>query len=122
MRHLGVLVVEDEVLLRRYTISLLNRRGCHTIGETSYGETAVEMNHKLLPDLILMDIRLKGRMNGIEAARKISQDSQTPILFMTAYDYLEQVKNEKIPNTLGFMNKPVDDIELDFYLNKIDCQ
>lgn len=122
MRHLGVLVVEDEVLLRRYTISLLNRRGCSTIGETSYGETAVEMNHELLPDLILMDIRLKGQMNGIEAARKISQDSQTPILFMTAFDYLEQVKNEKIPNTLGFMNKPVDDTELDFYLNKIDCQ
>jgi CheY-like chemotaxis protein len=119
MYHLRILVVEDEILIRKYVISLLTHLGCTIVGETSYGEEAVQLAKEKLPELILVDIRLKGDMNGIDAAKEIGKNFTIPILFMSAYDYRQRVNEEPIPNIVGYMNKPVEMDELEFYLKKL---
>lgn len=113
-----VFVVEDEILIRKYMVSLLKGLGCLIAGETSSGEQAVEMLSRDLPDLVLMDIRLKGSMDGIDAAKEINKHADIPILFMSAYDYEERITSAGIPNTLGYLTKPVDDSALKPYIEK----
>ena len=117
--YFRVLVVEDEILIRKYVILLLENVGCTVVGETAYAEKAIRLAGEKSPDLILMDIRLKGDMDGIEAAKEISSHSNAAILFMSACDYQKKVEALKIPNTLGYLNKPLEDYELGPYLKKL---
>lgn len=117
--YFRVLVVEDEVLIRKYVILLLESVGCTIVGETAYAEKAIRLTGEKSPDLILMDIRLKGDMDGIEAAKEISSHSNSAILFMSAYDYQKKVETLQIPNTLGYLKKPIEDYELRPYLKRL---
>ena len=117
--YFRVLVVEDEILIRKYVILLLESVGCTIVGETDYAEKAIPLAREKSPDLILMDIRLKGDMDGVEAAKEISSHSNAAILFMSAYDYQKKVETLEIPNTLGYMKKPIEDYELEPYLKKL---
>lgn len=117
--YFRVLVVEDEILIRKYVILLLESVGCTIVGETAYAEKAIRLAREKSPELILMDIRLKGDMDGIEAAKEISSHSNSAILFMSAYDYQKQVEAQQIPNTLGYLKKPLEDYELGPYLKKL---
>lgn len=80
-----VLIVEDSRLNAQITADILTRHGYETEIVTS-GEEAVEkaLNNIKSPDLILMDIELKGAIDGIDAARIIQQHKDIPILFLTA--------------------------------------
>lgn len=117
--YFRVLVVEDEILIRKYIILLLESVGCTVVGETSYAEKAIRLAREKSPELIIMDIRLKGEMDGIEAAREISSHSNAAILFMSAYDYQKQTEFQQIPNMLGYLKKPVEDYDLVTYLNRL---
>ena len=114
-----VLVVEDEILIRKYVILLLKKLGCTIVGETSGGEEAVRLSKEKQPELVLMDIRLKGKMDGIAAAREIGREAGVPILFMSAYDYQERVEQEQIPFILGYLKKPLEEYELESCLKKL---
>jgi YesN/AraC family two-component response regulator len=117
--YFRVLVVEDEILIRKYVILLLESVGCTIVGETAYAEKAIRLAGEKSPDLVLMDIRLKGDMDGIEAAKEISGHSNAAILFMSAYDYQKQVEAQQIPNFLGYLKKPLEDYELKPYLKRL---
>ena len=117
--YFRVLVVEDEILIRKYVILLLESVGCTIVGETAYAEKAIPLAREKSPDLILMDIRLKGDMDGIEAAKEIGCHSNAAILFMSAYDYQKKVETLQLPNILGYMKKPLEDYELGPYLKKL---
>jgi len=78
-----VLIVEDDLILNLLYESFMEKMGFETHGELVYGKTAVDMTRKIHPDLILMDIALEGDMNGIEAAHKIREFSDVPIIFIT---------------------------------------
>jgi YesN/AraC family two-component response regulator len=117
--YFRVLVVEDEILIRKYVILLLESVGCTIVGETAYAEKAIRLAGEKSPDLVLMDIRLKGDMDGIEAAKEISGHSNAAILFMSAYDYQKQVEAQQIPNFLGYLKKPREDYELKPYLKRL---
>lgn len=117
--YFRVLVVEDEILIRKYVNLLLESMGCTIVGETAYAEKAIPLAREKSPDLILMDIRLKGDMDGIEAAKEISSHSNAAILFMSAYDYQKKVEALQIPNILGYLKKPLEDYELGPYLKKL---
>jgi len=119
MPLLRIIVVEDEVLIRKYIISLLEELDCEAVAESSYGENVPELVASRKPDLILMDIRLKGKMDGIDAARKIAEMSEIPVLFMTAYDFRKQVTSLAISNVLGYLNKPVELEALRSYIEKV---
>ena len=80
-----VLIVEDELLVAWHLESLVREQNLEVCGLVPDGEGAVEQAVDLDVDLILMDIRLAGRMDGIEAARRIREQRDTPIIFITAH-------------------------------------
>ena len=80
-----VLIVEDELLVAWHLESLVRDQHLEVCGLVPDGEGAIEQAGDLDVDLILMDIRLAGRMDGIEAARRIRENRGTPIIFITAH-------------------------------------
>ena len=72
------LLVEDEVLIRMTLRFMLEDLGCEIVGETGFGEEAPELSRKLSPDVVFMDIRLNGKIDGIEAARRIPLQPNSP--------------------------------------------
>jgi CheY-like chemotaxis protein len=80
-----VLIVEDELLVAWHLESLAREQDLDVCGLVPDGDGAIEQAIDLDVDLILMDIRLAGRMDGIEAARRIRDQRNTPIIFITAH-------------------------------------
>lgn len=117
--ELKVLLVEDEVLIRKYTGRLIQSIGCQLIGEASSGEQALELIESLQPDLIILDINLRGEIDGIETARRINQDRGVKIIFVSGYDFANKVNSLNIPNVLAYLQKPVRRQELLPVLEKI---
>src|SRR5438477_10354246 len=84
-RALRVLIVEDELLVAWHLESLSREQNLEVCGLVPDGDGAIEQAADLDVDLILMDIRLAGQMDGIEAARRIRGQRPTPIIFITAH-------------------------------------
>jgi two-component system response regulator LytT len=82
----NVLVVEDESIVSKDIQHSLKKLGYNVVGAASTGEQAVAAwPWSTMPDIILMDIMLKGEMNGIEAADTIRKETNIPVIFLTAY-------------------------------------
>jgi two-component system, cell cycle sensor histidine kinase and response regulator CckA len=80
-----ILIVEDEVLIAEDLRLILQRMGHQVVGTASSGTEAIEKANKLHPDLVLMDVRLQGVIDGVEAARRIRSTADIPIIYVTAY-------------------------------------
>jgi CheY-like chemotaxis protein len=80
-----VLIVEDELLVAWHLESLVRELNLEVCALVPDGDGAIEHAIDLDVDLVLMDIRLAGRMDGIEAAQRIRQSRDTPIIFITAH-------------------------------------
>ena len=80
-----ILVVEDESIVQLDLRYRLERLGYEVVGVASRGEEAVSKADELQPDLVLMDVHLDGRMDGVEAAGRIRAARQIPIVYITAY-------------------------------------
>lgn len=102
-----VLVVEDEFFTAKYLCEELKDLNVDPLNPVPKGELAVEVALKELPDLILMDIRLAGGMDGIEAAKKIQESKYIPVIFMSAFatDYI--VERAKGVTYIDFFEKPI---------------
>lgn len=83
--QLRILVVEDEQIVAADLSAKLKRLGYEVAGIASSGEDAIALAEKLRPQLVLMDVRLRGHMDGTEAARHIQRSTGAPIIFITAY-------------------------------------
>ncbi len=109
-----ILVVDDMEDNRRLVWKILGRRGYEVIGAGT-GEDAVNMAQTELPDLILMDIRMPGGIDGLEATRRIKalpQLAHIPILAMTASVRPEDMQKALDEGCSGFVRKPIDIDEL----------
>src|SRR5436190_15907810 len=103
-----VLIVEDELLVAWHLESLAREQHLDVCGLVPDGEGAIEQAVDLDVDLILMDIRLAGRMDGIEAARRIRDQRDTPIIFITAHgDPATRGHIEKILPGMPVLAKPI---------------
>ena len=87
MAKVSVLVVEDESIVSKDIQHSLKKLGYHVVGAAATGEKAIELAETEHPDIILMDIMLKGEMSGIEAASEIKKKLSIPVIFLTAYAY-----------------------------------
>jgi CheY-like chemotaxis protein len=107
-----VLIVEDEILTAKYLQMELQEWGFEVPKPAAKGEDAVEIALHEQPFIILMDIRLAGGMDGIEAAEEITLHQNIPIVFMTGYE-LDYIK-ERAANISPayFLAKPVDTVAL----------
>ncbi len=112
MDHSKILIVEDEPLIARVLGRSLRNLGYEVAGIVSSGERALEMAAQSKPRLVLMDIKLEGRMDGIEAASRIRSALNIPVVFLTAYGDDDVVQKAKIAEPFGFLVKPCKEKEL----------
>jgi PAS domain S-box-containing protein len=111
MDKVTILIVEDDAIISMRLQDMLNAWDYRTC-ITSSGETALEKTRAVQPDLILMDIRLDGMLDGIQVAEQIHADSGPPIIFITAYSDEGLLERAKLAEPYGYLVKPVQEKEL----------
>jgi len=109
---LSVLIVEDEFLVAADIEESLESLGYKIQNTVASGEAAIAEVEKNLPDIILMDIVLKGEMSGIEAAIMIQHKHNVPIIYLTANADVSTVEKAKLSLPYGYILKPFTDKEL----------
>lgn len=107
-----IMVVEDENIVALDIANGLKRLGYEVVKILSTGEDAIESALNLHPDLILMDIQLKGSIDGIQAAGIIRQKSNIPVIFLTAYADEATIEKAKGSEPYGYLLKPFEESEL----------
>lgn len=112
MSKINVLVVEDESIVSKDIQQSLKKLGYNVVGAASTGDKAIEIAGAELPDIVLMDIMLKGEMNGIEAANEIKNLYEIPVIFLTAYADEATLSKAKISQPYGYVLKPFKEIDL----------
>jgi len=112
-----ILIVEDEGVVAKDIQGRLERLGYAIVGIAYSGDKAVEAAGRLSPDLVLMDIKLRGDMDGIEAARQIRDSFNIPVIYLTAYTDDMTLKFAKTAEPYGYIVKPFGDRELHSTIN-----
>lgn len=107
-----ILVVEDEAIVARDVESMLQRLGYKVVGITATGETAIAKARETRPDLVLMDIKLRGEMDGVTAAERIANDLSVPVIFVTANSDDLTLQRAKVTTPFGYVLKPFEPREL----------
>jgi CheY-like chemotaxis protein len=106
VKDVSVLIVEDEGIVALDLSGQLADMGCTIVGIASSGARAIEMTAQLRPDLVLMDVRLKGDVDGIQAAKTISDRFGTQIVFLTALVDPETMERTTAVKDCGYLTKP----------------
>ena len=107
-----ILVVEDESIIAMDTINTLNRLGYKTLPPVDNGPDAIAAAEKLQPSLVLIDILLKGDIDGIEAAVVIQEQCNLPIVYLTANTDEQTFQRAKLSGPFGYLLKPFEEREL----------
>jgi len=107
-----IIVVEDDRIISIEIKDMLENFGYNVISVVSYGEDAVTEALEKKPDLMLMDIRLAGKMDGIEAAEQINLKLSIPIIYLTSYSDQVTLKRAKKTNPMDYVLKPFVNLEL----------
>jgi len=112
MNSVKILVVENEQIVAEDIKFRLQRLGYAVSGTALSGQEAVKKAEEIYPDLVLMDIVLEGKMDGIEAASIISSRFNIPVVYLTAYADDKTLERAKITEPFGYILKPFEDREL----------
>ena len=102
-----ILVVEDEAITALDLKYSLEEIGYEVIDTVDTGQDAIDIAEKKRPDVVLMDIKLKGDMEGFEAAEVISQWN-IPIIYLTANTDIKTFEQSNVKGVYGFVSKPYD--------------
>ncbi len=101
---LRVVVAEDEALIRMDVVATLQEAGYEVVGEAGDGEEAVRLAIELMPDLMIMDIKMP-KLDGISAAEKISEH-KIPVVLLTAFSQADLVKRAADAGAMAYVTKP----------------
>jgi signal transduction histidine kinase len=112
----SIFIVEDEAIIAADLASKLRQLGYHVSGATARGEDAVAMLGECRPDLVLMDIRLAGHMDGIEAAEQIRAQHGLPVVYLTAHSDGVTLQRAKFTEPFGYIIKPFEERELQTHI------
>jgi PAS domain S-box-containing protein len=112
MTRARILVVEDEVLVSMDIAACLGALGHQALGPARTAAEAAILAENLAPDLILMDVALKGNRDGIAAALAIRENLDTPVIFLTSHGQPETVGRARSARPYGFLLKPFEPAEL----------
>lgn len=113
-----VLIVEDEAVMAMLLEKRIKSRGFSVCGVASTKEQAVDLSLKFSPDFIIMDIRLSGEDDGIEAAEEITSKVKTRIIFSTGYSNEKVISKAMKLDPLAYLVKPFDILELIAIMNR----
>ena len=108
MKTISILIVEDEIIVASDMQDCLEGMRYRVSAIVDSGQSAVEQVGKDVPDLIIMDVGLRGEIDGIETARRIQDITDAPVIFVTAYSNREAV-NRNARAGDGYLVKPFDD-------------
>lgn len=112
MVNARLLVVEDESIVAKDIQHRLRNLGYDVPVVVAYGEKAIEKAGELQPNLVLMDIFLKGEMDGIKAAEEIKRLYDIPVIFLTAFADPNTLQRAKVTEPFGYILKPFEEREL----------
>jgi len=105
--HPSVLIVEDDGLIAMHLTEVLEKAGYDVMKPENSGEKAIaRLQAPPYPDIILMDIGLNGKLDGIETARQIRKNYDIPIVFLTAYSDEERIVKAAEVSPYGYLIKP----------------
>jgi CheY-like chemotaxis protein len=107
-----ILVVEDEHIVAMGIKRMLKELGYTVTGIASSGEDAISKAESTFPDVVLMDIMLKGEMDGVEASEKIRSRFNIPVVYLTAYSDDKILNRAKRTEPFGYIIKPFDEKDL----------
>ncbi len=114
-----ILIVEDEMIIALHNSRIVERLGHEVAGRTASGEDAVKKALEIKPDLILMDISLSGKMNGVEAAIKIKESMDIPIIFLSSNSDSTAVSQANKTVPYGFLVKPASESDINTMISAI---
>jgi PAS domain S-box-containing protein len=123
-----LLIVEDESIIAKDLERNVKKRGYQVVGIAGSGQEALQMALELHPDLILMDIRLNGTMDGVEAAIRIQEQANVPVIYLTSHSDERTLERAKATQPVGYLVKPIDyltlqaSIEVAVYTHNIRTQ
>ncbi len=107
-----ILVVEDESIIALDIQSSLVNAGYNVVAIATCADEALDLTAQFSPDLVLMDIRLRGETDGVEAAEKIRREFDLPVVYLTAHADENTLKRAKLTEPFGYILKPFEDREL----------
>ncbi len=112
MTKANILIVEDERIVAMDIQASLERADYQVVACADRGEDAINKARELHPDLILMDISLKGEMDGIEVAAQIRANLDIPVIFLTAYANQSTLERARLAEPFGYILKPYEERDL----------
>ncbi len=111
MEHKRIIIADDEALIRQDLREMLTNLGYLVIGDVGDGRSAVNLARELKPDLVIMDIRMPD-MDGIEAAKILTEEGIAPVLLLSAYSQRDLVERVAEAGVSGYVIKPFDESNL----------
>ena len=112
MANEKIIIVEDESIIALDIENMLKNLGYSVPAVLTKGEEAVKKSQELEPDLVLMDINLKGEIDGVKAAEIIHNRLNIPVIYITAYSDHETLERAGKTSPYGYIPKPIDGLEL----------
>lgn len=106
-----IIIADDEALIRQDLREMLTNLGYLVVGDVGDGRSAVNLARELKPDLLIMDIRMPD-MDGIEAARILTEEGIAPVLLLSAYSQRDLVERAASAGVSGYVIKPFDESNL----------
>jgi two-component system, response regulator PdtaR len=100
-----VVIAEDEAIIRLDLKELLEEEGYEVVGETGRGDEAIELVRDLVPDLVILDVKMPG-LDGLSAARHIAGERLAAVLVLTAFSQRELVEQARDAGALAYLVKP----------------
>ncbi len=119
MKKQKILIVEDELIVAYDLATALTRMGYEVLPLASTADEAYDlaMNHN--PDIVFMDVKLKGPKDGLEAVGRICQDRDLPVIFLTGQKQFIDEKRLKDLSRYSIISKPIDNVDLRDEINKL---
>jgi len=106
-----VMIGDDESIIRMDLREMLTNLGYLVVGEAGDGRSAVNLARELKPDVVILDIKMPG-MDGIEAARILTEEKIAPVVLLTAYSQRDLVERAKEAGVVGYITKPMRESDL----------
>ena len=111
MERATVIIADDESIIRMDLREMLTNLGYLVVGEAGDGRSAVNLARELKPDVAIFDIKMPG-MDGIEAARILTEEKIAPVVLLTAYSQRDLVERAKEAGVVGYITKPMRESDL----------
>lgn len=111
MERTRVIIADDESIIRMDVREMLTNLGYLVVGEVGDGRSAVNLARELKPDIVVMDIKMPD-MDGIEAAKVLTEEKIAPVLLLTAYSQRDLVERAKEAGVAGYIVKPFQESDL----------